>query len=83
MAFARGARTGVRITRAPSEVNTSSKTPVNLAFDEEQHVDPLEEHGVDVEQIAGDDPSACVFRNCPQLGPLRHGAAPASSPLIR
>jgi hypothetical protein len=41
---------------------------------EEQDVDPLAEHGVDVEQVTGRIPSACALRNWPQLGPVLRGA---------
>jgi hypothetical protein len=119
-AFARGERTGVLITLAPSEVNTLSNAMVNLVsrsrmrnlrcsarpprsmsrfracwathgpvgfvvapmtsdvhgsadvVDGEQDVDPLEEHGVDVEEITCPGPHGLGVQELP---PLRHEVA--------
>jgi hypothetical protein len=43
-------------------------------FDTEEHIDPLQEHGVDVQEIDGENASAWAARNCCQVGPDRRGA---------
>jgi len=43
-------------------------------FDEEEHIDSLEEHRVDGEQVAGQDGVGLQVRNWRQVGPARRGA---------
>jgi hypothetical protein len=39
----------------PAEVH-----PAGVQFDEEQHVEPFEPHGVDAEEVAGEDPGGLL-----------------------
>src|SRR5438067_11891172 len=103
-AFARGARTGVRTARIPSERNTSSKAAVNVLsrswiknrigsdrstnvstmfracweahspvgvggqLDEHERIEATEQHRVDGEEVAGDDPvGLCAQAHAPPL----------------
>jgi hypothetical protein len=49
-------------------------------LDEEQHVDPLEQHGVDMEQVAGPDPFGLRFQKL-RPGRARRAAARATEAL--
>ncbi len=44
-----------------------------VVVDEEQHIGPPEEHGVDAEEVAGDEAFRPAARNSAQDGPDRRG----------
>ncbi len=56
------------MSRDPGEVHPSS-----VVLDEEQNVQPAQEHRVDGEEVAGQQVLASGFRNSPKVGPVFRG----------
>ena len=51
-----------------------------LDLHHEQHVHARQQHGVDMQEIAGQDAACLVARNCRQVGDARRGAVPRPAP---
>jgi len=54
--------------------HASGPYEARVVLDEEEHVEPLEQDGVDAKEVAGDQDFCLMRRNSAQLGPDRRGA---------
>jgi len=71
--------TSPQVTEAGRILAPDKVHPAGAVLDEHQDVQPVQQHGIDVQEVDGEDPGGLGMQELPQVGSVRRGAGSMSA----